>query len=253
MGKKFGFSFSWKRALGISAAKGRLSRKIGIPLTRSGRERKFGRWLLGGSKAGKTTVTDSGGDGGGIGCLGTLIVVALVGYGASRLFNHSTAPTPTKDALAAVSEMPAVPKSPANVPAPDPVAVAEAQRLAVKRYPALGIANSSFNREFTARYKRYQTEHAEYFNDSSWPTKLADEIASEPQTPTAPRAVPAGAAAVAAQQRAIAKFPQLGVKDSRLNRAFIETVRRYQTDKPEVFEDADWPTIIVTEAAESIK
>lgn len=38
-----GLSFSWKRALGISAAKGRLSRKIGIPLTRSGRERKVGR------------------------------------------------------------------------------------------------------------------------------------------------------------------------------------------------------------------
>jgi hypothetical protein len=43
MGKKYGFSFSWKRALGISAAKGRISRKIGIPLTRSGRQRKLGR------------------------------------------------------------------------------------------------------------------------------------------------------------------------------------------------------------------
>ena len=40
MGRKFGFSFSMNRALGISAAKGRLSRKIGIPLTKSGRERK---------------------------------------------------------------------------------------------------------------------------------------------------------------------------------------------------------------------
>lgn len=43
--KKYGFSFSWKRALGISAAKGRVSRKIGIPLTRSGRQRKVGRAL----------------------------------------------------------------------------------------------------------------------------------------------------------------------------------------------------------------
>jgi hypothetical protein len=43
MGKKFGFSFSWKRAIGISAAKGRISRKIGVPLTRSGRQRKVGR------------------------------------------------------------------------------------------------------------------------------------------------------------------------------------------------------------------
>jgi len=43
MGRKFGFSFSWKRALGISAAKARISREIGIPLTRSGRQRKMGR------------------------------------------------------------------------------------------------------------------------------------------------------------------------------------------------------------------
>lgn len=42
---KFGFSFSWKRATGLSAAKGRLSRKLGIPLSRSGRQRKVGRGL----------------------------------------------------------------------------------------------------------------------------------------------------------------------------------------------------------------
>ncbi|MHB0999063.1 MAG: hypothetical protein ACYC27_07435 [Armatimonadota bacterium] len=35
--------FSWKRLLGISAAKSRISRQIGIPLTRSGRQRKMGR------------------------------------------------------------------------------------------------------------------------------------------------------------------------------------------------------------------
>lgn len=34
--------FSWKRALGISQAKARLSRQIGIPLTRTGRQRKIG-------------------------------------------------------------------------------------------------------------------------------------------------------------------------------------------------------------------
>jgi hypothetical protein len=37
--------FSWKRALGISAAKARLSRKIGVPLTRTGRQRKIGAAL----------------------------------------------------------------------------------------------------------------------------------------------------------------------------------------------------------------
>lgn len=35
--------FSWKRLLGISAAKSRVSRATGIPLTRSGRQRKIGR------------------------------------------------------------------------------------------------------------------------------------------------------------------------------------------------------------------
>jgi hypothetical protein len=43
--RKYGFSFSWKRAIGLSAAKARLSRKIGIPLTRSGRQRKIGRMV----------------------------------------------------------------------------------------------------------------------------------------------------------------------------------------------------------------
>lgn len=46
MGNKFGFSFSWKRALGISSTKGKISKKIGIPLTKSGRERKIGRFIL---------------------------------------------------------------------------------------------------------------------------------------------------------------------------------------------------------------
>jgi hypothetical protein len=34
--------FSWKRLLGITAAKQRISRAIGVPLTKSGRQRKFG-------------------------------------------------------------------------------------------------------------------------------------------------------------------------------------------------------------------
>lgn len=38
-----GLSFSWKRATGLSAAKAKLSRQIGIPLTRSGRQRKVGK------------------------------------------------------------------------------------------------------------------------------------------------------------------------------------------------------------------
>jgi hypothetical protein len=38
--------FSWRRLLGISAFKSRISRSIGIPLTRSGRQRKLGALIL---------------------------------------------------------------------------------------------------------------------------------------------------------------------------------------------------------------
>ena len=46
MGSKFGFSFSWKRALGISGFKQSIARQTGIPTTRGGVERKIGNVLL---------------------------------------------------------------------------------------------------------------------------------------------------------------------------------------------------------------
>lgn len=48
MGKKFGFSFSWKRALGISGARQSIARKTGIPTTKSGIERKIGGFIING-------------------------------------------------------------------------------------------------------------------------------------------------------------------------------------------------------------
>jgi hypothetical protein len=39
---------AWKRFVGISEAKARMSRKIGIPLTRSGGHQKIGRGVTGG-------------------------------------------------------------------------------------------------------------------------------------------------------------------------------------------------------------
>ena len=39
--------FSWKRAMGVSSAKSRVSRSIGIPLTKSGRQRKVGKAAMG--------------------------------------------------------------------------------------------------------------------------------------------------------------------------------------------------------------
>lgn len=43
---KFGFSFSWKRLLGITGAKQRFARKTGIPTSRSGMERKIGSTIF---------------------------------------------------------------------------------------------------------------------------------------------------------------------------------------------------------------
>lgn len=40
-----GLFFSWRRALGVSQAQAKLSRQIGIPLSRSGRQRLAGRSL----------------------------------------------------------------------------------------------------------------------------------------------------------------------------------------------------------------
>ena len=39
--------FSWKRAFGVTRAKQRFSRKVGIPLTKSGRQRKLGKMMGG--------------------------------------------------------------------------------------------------------------------------------------------------------------------------------------------------------------
>jgi hypothetical protein len=43
---KYGFSFSWKRLLGISGIKNSVARKTGIPTTKGGMERKLGRSLI---------------------------------------------------------------------------------------------------------------------------------------------------------------------------------------------------------------
>lgn len=40
-----GFSFSWKRALGITSAKRKIAKATGIPTTRSGRRNKLGKLL----------------------------------------------------------------------------------------------------------------------------------------------------------------------------------------------------------------
>ncbi len=42
----FGFSFSWKKLLGITSAKQKIARQTVVPTTKSEFERKFGSMLL---------------------------------------------------------------------------------------------------------------------------------------------------------------------------------------------------------------
>lgn len=42
-----GLSFSWKRAVGLTAAKQKISRTTGISMSRTGLERKVGALILG--------------------------------------------------------------------------------------------------------------------------------------------------------------------------------------------------------------
>jgi len=41
-----GFSFSWKRLVGMTQAKQKISRRTGVPITKSGMERKIGTLIL---------------------------------------------------------------------------------------------------------------------------------------------------------------------------------------------------------------
>ena len=41
-----GLSWSWKRAIGLTGLKTKIARKTGIPLTKSGLERKIGRIIM---------------------------------------------------------------------------------------------------------------------------------------------------------------------------------------------------------------
>ena len=42
-----GLSFSWKRAIGVTAVKQKIARAIGVPTTRQGLERKVGALIIG--------------------------------------------------------------------------------------------------------------------------------------------------------------------------------------------------------------
>lgn len=68
------------------------------------------------------------------------------------------------------------PQRPKVKPAPQNFVDTESEkRRAVALHPALAVANSPLNREFFARYWRYQANNKNYFNDPQWPVRLAEE------------------------------------------------------------------------------
>lgn len=92
------FGFSWKRAVGLSSLKSKISRATGVPLSKSGRRQKYGKFLgplyflrliQGASKPAKQRVADVDDEGmvddcdqeseNQSGCSGCLVVLLLIG------------------------------------------------------------------------------------------------------------------------------------------------------------------------------
>ena len=127
------------------------------------------------------------------GCLGLLIIGSIVWAVVSAyVANRSNTRDPEPAANPSESETkPSVQGS--NVPpnstpiamgaksnSPAPLRLASkngeaAKLLALKYHPDLGVRGSALNLEFVARYKRYQTEKPEFFNNPAWPQILVEE------------------------------------------------------------------------------
>ncbi|MEI9898053.1 MAG: hypothetical protein WDN28_30395 [Chthoniobacter sp.] len=58
--------------------------------------------------------------------------------------------------------------------------VGDAQKAAVRQFPALIVAGSKLNADFVARYNFYKQYQPTYFNDTRWPVNLAAEVSEHP-------------------------------------------------------------------------
>ena len=88
---------------------------------------------------------------------------------------------PDNHPAAAVAAQPSVKVQPTpNALPPEEFAarVAESQRQAVARYPALGTTTSEINMRFVHRYKLLLSEHSARLQDPNWPLQLADDCAA---------------------------------------------------------------------------
>jgi hypothetical protein len=87
------------------------------------------------------------------------------------------------------------------------------------------------------------------------PTAAETEAAKAPAVPTTttkstPAEAPAGKTA---QERAIQRYPQLGVAKSPLNQEFLRRHNAYKASKPQFFSDPEWPTKLAAESEQALK
>ena len=90
--------------------------------------------------------------------------------------------TPAFAELATAQMTAAAPEPPARKTGQSPdyaTANLAAQRAAIARYPALGVAETPFNRAFLIAVQRLKRTAPDYFADPQWPLRLADEVAGE--------------------------------------------------------------------------
>lgn len=121
---------------------------------------------------------------------GIFVVLAVLGVGALLLDQWPSDSTQRRPAV--VAEDKEAPKtlqsgsptplaSPPRLspylrePWPSAVLVAEAQREAVRRFPELGVSGSSLNREFVERFSSRKRTEPDFFRNSAWPVRLAEE------------------------------------------------------------------------------
>lgn len=89
------------------------------------------------------------------------------------------------------------------------------------------------------------------------PTQPTEEpVASAPVTkPTAraPRAEAlSGKDVEAAKQRAISLYPDIGRAGTPMNQEFVRRYQRYLAERPEYFDQPEWPTILARECAAAV-
>jgi hypothetical protein len=125
----------------------------------------------------------------GIGVVVAILVFAAIAVGAisqspRELFSQlpTKLPPTYRPALPSFSPATPPPRPPQRPASPSDLrfaSVEEAKQEAVRRHPQLGVPGSAFNREYLARHRQYKKDQPAFFNDTSWPVYLAEELAAD--------------------------------------------------------------------------